>query len=188
MPEKIRVGDVMTRSFTHIKPETSLYETTKTMVKHRIGSVILKDGDDLRGIVTEKDIVWAVTKKKYKDLESVKAIDIATRKIITIKPEATLTEALECMNKKKTRRLPVVSNKKVIGFITLKDILKIRPALLESLENWGSIREEQEKARRSESASKGDYIETLCEECGNFDILEKIEGKMICESCRDVIR
>tara|TARA_Y100000310_G_C20421243_1_gene686786 strand:+ start:244 stop:807 length:564 start_codon:yes stop_codon:yes gene_type:complete len=186
MPDKIRVGDVMTRSFTHLKPESSLYETARTMVKNRVGSVILKEGNELKGIVTEKDIVWAITKKKCKDLNTITARDIATKKIITIKPEATLNEALERMNKKRTRRLPVLSNKKIIGYITLRDILKIRPALLESLEKWGFIREEQEKRERSESASIGNFIEAPCEECGNFDILENREGKDLCEGCKDM--
>jgi CBS domain-containing protein len=186
MPDKIRVGDVMTRSFTHLKPDSSLYETARTMVKNRVGSVILKEGNELKGIVTEKDIVWAITKKKCKDLDTITARDIATKKIITIKPEATLNEALERMNRKRTRRLPVLSNKKIIGYITLRDILKIRPALLESLEKWGFIREEQEKKERSESAISGNFIEAPCEECGNFDILEDIEGRKVCEGCKDI--
>ena len=130
MPDTIRVGDVMTRKFVHINPNASLYETTRTMTKNRVGSLILKEGDNLIGIVTEKDIVWAITKKRCKDLENVKVKDIATKKIITIKPEANLTQALERMNKQRTRRLPVMSNKKIIGYITLRDILKFVPSYL----------------------------------------------------------
>ena len=176
----------MTRKFTSLSPNASLYETSRTMVKNRVGSIILKDGNDLKGIVTEKDVVWALTKKKCKDLDTVTAKDIATKKIVTIKPEATLNEALEKMNKKRARRLPVVSNKKVIGYITLRDILKIRPALFESLERWNIIREEQEKIKRSDSASSGNFIEAPCEECGNFDILEDVEGRKVCEGCKDI--
>ena len=185
MPHRIRVGDVMTREYTHIHPDTSLYNTAKTMVKKRVGSLLLKSGDNLKGIVTEKDIVWAITKKKCKDLESVKASDIATKKIVTIKPESSLDDALEKMNKKKMRRLPVISNKKVIGYITLKDILKIRPSLFESLSSLEFIKEETDKIQRSESAMSGNFIEAPCEGCGNFDILQKTDNRMICESCRD---
>ena len=74
----------MTRKFTSISPNASLPETSKTMIKNRIGSIILKEGEDLKGIVTEKDIVWAVHKKRGKNLENIKAKDIATKKIITI--------------------------------------------------------------------------------------------------------
>lgn len=185
MPDKIRVGDVMTRGYIYVSPEASLYETAKTMAKNRVGSVLLQENGELKGIVARYDVVWALYKKKCKDLDSIKAKDIATKKIVTIKPEATLNEALEKMNKKRARRLPVISNKKVIGYITLRDILRIRPSLFESLEFWEKIREETDKIEKSESATQGNFIEAPCEGCGNFDILAKIDGRMICESCQD---
>ena len=39
--------------------------------------------------------------------------------------------------------------------------------------------------KKSESATKGTFHENICEECGNFDILLSIDGRMICESCKD---
>ncbi len=185
MEEKIRVGDVMTRNFTHIKPDTSLYETAKTMIKSRVGSLVLKDKGKLHGVITEKDIVWALSKNKSGDLSNIKAKDIATRKVITIKPEAKLKEALEKMNKNKLRRMPVLTNNKIIGYITLKDIVKFIPGVFEESREFEKIKEESEKIKRSESAIKGRFIESSCEECGNFDILEKLDGRMICEFCRD---
>ncbi|PIN95007.1 hypothetical protein COU53_01350 [Candidatus Pacearchaeota archaeon CG10_big_fil_rev_8_21_14_0_10_30_48] len=187
MSEKIRVGDVMTRKFTYVSPNASLYDTSKSMVKNRVGSIILKEGDDLKGIITEKDIVWAIAKKKFKDLHDVKAKDIATKKVITIKPEATLTEALEKLNRNKLRRMPVISNKKIVGYVTLKDVVKFIPSIFQESREFEKIREESEKLKRSESASSGNFIESPCEDCGNFDILETIDGRMICESCKDAM-
>ena len=176
----------MIRNFTYLHPEDSLLKCSKTMIKERVGSIILKEGDKLKGIISMKDIVWALYKKKCKNLENVKVKDIATKKIITIKPDATLDEALEKMNKKKVIRLPVISNKKMVGYVTLRDMLKIRPSLYESLQEFESIREEADKIRRSELAQKGEFIEEPCEGCGNFDILKNVDSKMLCESCRDI--
>jgi len=187
MPHRIRVGDIMTRKFIHLKPETELIRCAKTMIKKRIGSLVLKENDDIKGIITERDIIWAVAKKGGKNLSEVQAKDIASRKVISIKPEASLDEALIRMNKKKVRSLPVISNKKLIGYITFKDILKFRPSLLESLREFQNIKEESKKLKRSESAIKGNFIEAPCEGCGNFDILSEIDDKMICESCRDML-
>ena len=166
MPHRIRVGDVMTRNFTYLHPEDSLLKCSKTMIKERVGSIILKEGDKLKGIISMKDI--------------------ATKKIVTIKPEASLEEAINKINKKKVMRLPVITNKKMIGYITIRDMLKIRPSLYESLQEFESIREEAEKIRRSELAQKGEFIEEPCEGCGNFDILKNVDSKMLCESCRDI--
>ncbi|OIO41319.1 hypothetical protein COU56_04085 [Candidatus Pacearchaeota archaeon CG10_big_fil_rev_8_21_14_0_10_31_9] len=184
MGERIRVGDVMTRDFVHMSPDSTALECAKTMMKKRVGSLVVKEGDKLHGIITEKDLVWAMTKKPDK-LKEIRAKDILTRKIITISPEATIHQALDKMNRKKLRRLPVVNNKRIVGYVTLKDIVKFMPDLFEESREFERIREESEKMKKSQSASEGTFHENICEECGNFDILEKIDGRMICESCRD---
>ena len=81
----------------------------------------------------------------------------------------------------------LVANKKIIGYITLKDILKFKPSLFESLNEFHLIKEEAEKIERSKTAMKGNFIKGSCEECGNFDVLEEIDGRLICESCRDIM-
>ena len=177
----------MTKKFIYLKPDTNLLQCAKTMIKKRVGSILLKDGNNIKGIITEKDIIWALAKKQGQNIGEIAAKDVATKKIATIRPEASLTEAIEKMTKKKIRRLPVVSNKNIIGYITLKDILKFRPSLFESLNEFHMIKEEEEKLRRSQSAMSGNFIEAPCEDCGNFDILEKVDGRMICESCKDAM-
>ncbi len=174
----------MTRKFVHITPDTTLMECAKKMMKSRVGSIVVKEKEKLHGIVTEKDIIWALTKKS-KEFENIPVRDFARKKIITIKPEATLDIALEKMNRMKIRRMPVISNKKVIGYITLKDIVKFMPEIFEETRSFEKLKEETEKSQRSLSAIKGNSIEAPCEECGNYDILEKIDGRMICESCKD---
>lgn len=184
MVERIRVGDVMTRDFVHINPDSSVFECARKMMKKRVGSLVVKENDKLHGIITEKDLVWAMTKKPDK-LKEIKAKDVLTRKLVTISPEATIHQALEKMNKKKLRRLPVVNNKKIVGYVTLKDIVKFIPEVFEENREFERIREESEKMKKSESATKGTFHENICEECGNFDILLSIDGRMICESCKD---
>lgn len=185
METKIRVGDVMTRNFVHTHPDTKILDCAKKMIKARVGSLVLKDGEDLHGIITEKDIVWALTKKQNNGLEKISAKEIATKKLITIKPEAGINEALEKMNKNKIRRMPVVSNKKIVGYVTMKDIVKFMPSIFQEEREFEKIKEETEKIQRSKSAMKGLFLEAPCEECGNFDILTKVDSRMICESCRD---
>jgi len=187
MTTALKVGDIMTKNFVHLKPNASLMDCAKTMIKKRVGSILLKENENIKGIITEKDIVWALTKKGVKNFEEITAQDLATKKVITIKPESTLQEAIEKMTNKKIRRLPVVANKKIIGYITLKDILKFKPSLFESLNEFHLIKEEAEKIERSKTAMKGNFIKGSCEECGNFDVLEEIDGRLICESCRDIM-
>lgn len=179
----VKVGDVMTRDFISTSPNISVLEAARIMIKKHVGSLIIEDKGQLKGIITQKDIIWALTKKP-KHLDKVKTGDIAKKKIITIKPNADLFAALKTMQKSKVKKLPVTVNKKVIGLLTLKDILRIEPALFELAQshNLLEIKEESEKFKRKKSPEQ--YNLGICEECGNEDLLEKVDGIMLCEGCK----
>ncbi len=179
----IKVGDVMTRDFISVKPETSLQDCSRIMIKKRVGSLILLENKQLRGLLTERDIVWALTKTR--DLKKIQACEIASKKIVTIKPSSDISLALEKMRKSKYRWLPVVDNNKVIGFLTLKDIIRIEPSLFEiASSHLFPIREEELKLKRKASRVKG-LKDGMCEECGNLDFLEKVDDRMLCELCKE---
>lgn len=177
----VRVGDIMTRNFIYAKPDISVLNAVKLMVKKRVGSLILTENEILKGILTEKDIIWALSKKK--DLSEVRAGEICTKKITTIRPSADIYEAISLMKKKKFRRLPVTVNRRVIGYLTLKEVLKIQPELFEIAQEGRAIKEYEEKMKRKEKGEP--FKEGICEECGNFDILYTQDERLICESCRN---
>lgn len=181
----VKVGDIMTRDFISVKPATSILDCAKKMVKKRVGSLILKENNKLKGIITEGDIIWAMTKKSRKELNKIKASEITPKKLTTIKPSADLYQALQKMKKTKYRWLPVTVNKNVIGFLTLKDVLRIEPSLFETASEIMQIKEESEKLKRMKASEN--FEEGLCEECGEFGMLYKVDNRMICEDCRDAM-
>jgi CBS domain-containing protein len=155
----IRVGDIMTRDYIYVHPETNLQECAKKMIKQKVGSLIVRENKKLKGLVTKREIVWAVFKKSPKELQEIPAKDVMKRKIITIKPSADITEAMETFKTKKVRRLPVVELGKVIGIITLKDILKMDPGLFELIYESIRIREEAEKLKHYKETDNEDNWE-----------------------------
>ena len=178
----------MTRNFISAKPNISILTAVKFMVKKRVGSLILQQNGILKGILTEKDIMWALSKKSKEDLANIKALDICSKKLTTIKPSADIYDAIRLMRKKKFRRLPVTVKKRVIGYLTLKDILRIQPELFEIAQEHHAItgiREESAKLKRKQAGET--FKEGLCEECTNYDILYNQDGRLICESCRDAM-
>ncbi len=181
MDTGIKVGDIMTRNFIYVSPETNLRECAKTMIKKRVGSLIIKEEDKLKGILTEKDIIWAVVKKSKKDLKDIKAKDLMKRKVVTIKPDADITDAITRLRKKKVRRLPVVENGKLIGFLTTKDILKIDPGLFQMIAETIKIKEETAKLKRSDIEAP--RKQGICEECGDYDILYHDDAQWLCDKC-----
>jgi len=181
MDTGIKVGDLMTRNFIYVTPETDLKQCARTMIKKRVGSLLVKEAEQLKGILTEKDIVWVIVKKSSDDLKNIKAKDLMRRKITTIKPDADITEAMKKFKKKKIRRLPVVEKKKLIGFITTNDILRIDPGLFQAIAETIKIKEEGAKLKRHGIQAERKY--GICEECGIFDILYKDEPQWLCDEC-----
>ena len=186
----IKVGDIMTREFVSVNPELSIRDCARIMIKKRVGSLVLQEKGKLKGLLIERDIIWAMTKKPIEELKNIKAKDLGKKKITTIKPSADLYEALQKMRKSKYRWLPVVVKGGVIGFLTIKDILRVEPSLFEIAHQQGDfqISEEREKLRRRELRREfigGLTSEGMCEECGNYNSLQKVDGRLICEECRE---
>ncbi len=191
----VKVGDVMTRDFIYLDPATSISKCADKMIKKNVGSLIIKESNELMGLLKSTDILRAIIEKK--DISEMKASDIMAKKIATIKPDKDIFEAIVLMNKKKTRQLPVINNNKVIGIITFKDILKVEPTLLDSMCDLADLRESRLKhksngikAYRERKALDCGTIwakEGQCDECGEYDVLYNIEGDLLCEECRDKV-
>jgi CBS domain-containing protein len=185
----IKVGDMMTRNFVSVNPETPIIECARTMIKKRVGSLVLKENNKLSGILTEGDIIYALSKKP-KELEKIKAKDVARKKVQTIKPSEDIAEALKKMKKTRFRWLPVAIKNDVVGFVTLKDILKIEPNLFDAFSEIMQIKEEQAKLKKIKNyfpRKKGNPKEGMCEECGSPGLLFRYNDKLICENCYEQI-
>lgn len=179
----IFVSDIMTRELITIKPNTNLFECARIMVRKRTRSIPIVDRKKCVGFISAKDILWAIVKKTKEDLSKIEAIDISPKKIITIRPDATIKEAIEKMKKTKFDRLPVVQKKELVGIITAKDILNFHPEIYPELEEFAKIREQEKKLRKI-NAKKGEIInEGFCEKCGEKTILKKVNERMVCGSC-----
>ena len=186
--EKILVADVMTRDPITARPTESLFDCAKKMVRKKVGSLLLVKDGKLLGFISQKDVLWALIKKPNSDLSKIKAIDISPRKIAVIKPTATIHDAIEKMRKLSFERLPVVDNGKLVGMVTVKDLISFQPNINPELEEFIQIREEQEKLKRIKRVKDLAVTEDgICEECGRRGPLYRVHGMLICESCRSSI-
>jgi CBS domain-containing protein len=178
------VSDVMTRNPVSALPDTNLLECARKMVSKRVGSLLLVKGGKFYGIITNRDILWALVRKSEENLSKIKAVNIAPKKFLTIKPDAKIDEALSKMKSRGFERLPVVLNGEIVGLITVKDILNFHPEFYPELEEFAQIKEEKEKLRRirERDGEKTDE-EGVCEECGKQNILQRFNGMLVCESC-----
>jgi CBS domain-containing protein len=120
MAELIR--DVMTSNPVMMPESASALDAAKKMRDANIGDVIvMKEGDKMCGIVTDRDIVVRAL-AEGKDVKSVKLGDICTQNMATLSANDDIETAVKLMRKKAIRRIPVVENGKVIGIVSIGDL------------------------------------------------------------------
>lgn len=129
MKTGLKVMDAMTKKPVYVNPEEMVIRCTKLMLEKRVGSLLIKNKDNLMGFLTERDLVKMISMGI--DSKTTKVKQIMTTKIITISPEKDIYDAIVLMNKENVRRLPVIIKDRVIGMITLRDILSLQPTLFE---------------------------------------------------------
>jgi CBS domain-containing protein len=117
------VKELMKRPFV-VEKNISLAEAAKIMSSKNIGSLLLISGNKVKGIVTEKDLIRNFTKHE-------KISQVMSSKIISIEPDETLDRAVEIMRNNKIKRLPVLDEGKLVGIITLTDVMANFEALEE---------------------------------------------------------
>ncbi|BAI80903.1 signal transduction protein [Deferribacter desulfuricans SSM1] len=106
-----------------VSADSTVYDALKVMADNNIGSVLVMDGDKMVGIFTERDYARKlILKGKYSKDTPIK--EVMTEKVISIKPEATTEACLALMTEKRIRHLPVMQDGKVIGLISIGDVVK----------------------------------------------------------------
>lgn len=116
----MRVADIMSKPLCIVDPETTLAEATTLMAENRVGSAIVCAAEKLVGIVTERDVVRAMSGSH--DAATRPVDEWMTRKLVTIDPETEVREALRMMVDGGFRHLPVLEESKIVGMVSMRDI------------------------------------------------------------------
>jgi len=114
-----------------VEPDAKLAAAVKLLGEKKIGAVLVMNQSRLEGILSERDIVRALGERGAGALEEPVA-QVMTRKVVTCKETDTVAELMEMMTSGKFRHLPVIDNGKVVGLISIGDIVKRRVQEYES--------------------------------------------------------
>jgi CBS domain-containing protein len=119
------VKDVMTPGVVAVRPDASLVEAARLMRAQDIGDVVVADGQDVVGMLTDRDIaVRAVAEGA--DPSTVSARSVCTPDPLTVGPGDPVTQAAALMRAHAVRRLPVVEDGLPVGMVSLGDIAEAR--------------------------------------------------------------
>jgi CBS domain-containing protein len=129
----LRAEDIMTQPPITTKLNTKLVEAAKTMIEKRIGSLLVVDEEGkLRGIITERDIVFATSQGW--DPTQREVWEVMSENPITVTPDTDIVEVIEKMRTMDVRHMPVVDQEgKPVGVIASRDILDTVLTLTELL-------------------------------------------------------
>lgn len=106
-----------------VQPSDTVLDSLKLMADKGIGSLLVMDGEKLMGIVTERDYARKVI-LEGKSSKDTSVSDVMTRKILCVSPERTVDECMALMTDKRARHLPVVDHKRVVGVVSIGDLVK----------------------------------------------------------------
>jgi len=179
---KMLVKDVMSSPVITINEDSTIDRAAGLMDKNDLGCIIVtnKEGNPL-GIITERDLVVRVLAKNIKP-DTVKANEVMTSPLITIEPEATMSEAAKRMSRLDIRRLGVLYKGQMVGVVSSKDILAVVPELLETIQE--RVRIESETTPEEEVKEEAP-LAGYCDRCGSWsEDLKEHNGQFLCEDCR----
>ena len=122
-----------------IDPDRSVLDAIKRMAEVGIGSLVVLDGDRLAGIRSERDYARKVI-LKGRASDSTPVADIMTTEVVTTTPAATIDECMQLMTDRKFRHLPVIDDGRVVGVISIGDLVQAiiadQKAEIEQLEHY----------------------------------------------------
>lgn len=122
-----------------VAPGDSVYEAVRRMSEFGVGALIVLDGETLAGIVSERDYARKVVLQGRQSKETPVA-DIMTRTVVTATPTQTVRDCMKLMTERKIRHLPVVDGERVIGMLSIGDLVKqiitTQQAQIEQLQNY----------------------------------------------------
>ena len=135
------VKDIMSRSVKTVNPKTSIQSVASLMCLNRFSALPVVEGEDrLVGILAERDILrypfpsldeimgggasldFESMESDYKKVFPLKVMDLMTEKVVSVRPDIPILQAVSIMAKKGFRRIPVVDGEKLVGVISLGDI------------------------------------------------------------------
>ena len=121
------------------RPDTSVYDALQLMDEHSIGALLVLDGDDLVGIFSERDYARKVV-LKGKTSRGTTIGEIMSRRVSCVRTNQTIEECMALMTDRRIRHLPVLEDEKLVGVISIGDVVKAviseQEFVISQLENY----------------------------------------------------
>lgn len=122
----MKVRDILHKKGTElftVSPQATVLDALKLMAEKNIGGVLIMDGQFLKGIFTERDYARKIV-LKGKSSSDIMISEVMVSELITVSSESTTSDCMRLMTGKTIRHLPVVDDGKLVGLISIGDVVK----------------------------------------------------------------
>lgn len=106
-----------------ISPDATILDGLKLMAEKNIGALLVLDGEQVVGIFTERDYARRVELAGKKTAET-RIAEVMTQNVITVEPTRSVNECMVLMTEKRIRHLPVMEQGRLVGLISIGDVVK----------------------------------------------------------------
>jgi CBS domain-containing protein len=122
-----------------VSPQATVFEALEKMAVHNVGALVVMDGTDLLGVISERDYARKVILKDRSSKEMLVS-EIMSAPAVTVAPTTTVDECMYRMTDKRCRHLPVVEEGKVVGVVSIGDlvnwIISVQDLTIHQLEDY----------------------------------------------------
>lgn len=119
----MKVREIMTTRIVSIEPASTVKDAAMLMNRNNIGAVPVVDGNSIKGMLTDRDIVLRCVAEN-RDASTVKVSDIYSHGTVSVKPEQNVSDAMNLMSSEQVRRLPVIDNGRLVGMLSFADVAR----------------------------------------------------------------
>lgn len=140
----MKITEIMTEAAVTDRPDDSLEAAARKMWEQQTGSLLVLDGEDLVGIVTERDILRAVGTDMSLDTP---LSAVMSKDLISVDPGTSLRDAARIMTEKWIRHLPVLESGKLVGIVSQRDLAGVLAGALNEPESLHRLIESSELVR-----------------------------------------
>lgn len=116
----VPVKGFMRKEVATISSDSPIKEAAKTMYEKKIGSLVIEDGGELKGLVTERDITRSIFVYNVSNDSKIK--DIFTTPLVYVDPDSSILDVAEMINETQILRIPVIKDGKLLGIISASDL------------------------------------------------------------------
>lgn len=120
------VRQLLTQKGSHVEsttPDTSVYDALEQMSAANIGALVVMEADELAGILSERDYARKVILLGRASRDT-KVREIMSSPVITVDPSAGIDDCMELMTERRLRHLPVVEDGRLVGIVSIGDVVK----------------------------------------------------------------